>query len=225
VVILKSRLTDRLADRPKVLPDSSGGYLIIGGLQRKLKLSKMYTMYKEIHNSGGLELTPLGKTVFTKLVKSMTCAERKTMCALDNVDQEFGSGTFQSLHQLVLLMKGSIGEERAAELDKKLDELQHFLKFEFKDHLEPESSVLQHCLRHAFGGEEATTRTGRPKKPTGKCLPCEHDHHLTCEQCTERDRLLDELEKVVNEVGGAFLPQKYCCSTKNNNHLHIESLS
>ena len=43
VVLLKSRLTDRLADRPKVLADSTGGYLIIGGLQEKMKISKMYT--------------------------------------------------------------------------------------------------------------------------------------------------------------------------------------
>jgi hypothetical protein len=153
---------------------------------------------------------------------AMTNSERKAMNALDNITEEFGKATFQSLAIVIKLATRACSVEVSEQWLKRLDELETFVLRYMRQHFQTESDNTHHCMRFALGTpddppNDAPARGGRKRRVSkvgcGRALKRTHQHTKFCEECNELQTfIVDLVEFIDKQVGSAIIVKNnmYC---------------
>ena len=82
-------------------------------------------------------------------------------------------------------------------LSEEIGKVEAFLKYEYAEHLEPESACSTHCIRNSLASD---AMEGNKRKHPCAITACEHEHDEFCKDCDKMLTLQKNTEKIISKA-------------------------
>ena len=192
--ILSPDCIQNLAYGEKRIVQSDGTEIFLPNFQRVYDVERMWNMFQQSEHK-----INMGRSTFTSIVKLVTGGQQSKMAALDMITVRYGFENFLDVRELINLICLKFQHLNNSELPQKLlndvDNVETFLKSEFKQHLRDKSECASHCIQFSLSDKEDRAAMNK----------CKHRHKFRCHQCDSVHKLYFDL-KIFVEEGRDQLP-------------------